>query len=143
MLTKIDRTSMAFGLEVRVPLLDRRIADLSASISLDALSPSRGPTKAILRASADRLGAPEVIVRERKRGLNVPVNRWLAGPLRTLADRLCGSDAEIFSPFLMPDTVRSLWNRHKNGEINHGYVIWTLLTLGVHREQLGTRLADA
>jgi asparagine synthase (glutamine-hydrolysing) len=143
MLTKVDRTSMAFGLEVRVPLLDRRIADLSASISLDSLSPSRGPTKAILRAAAGRLGAPEDIVHDRKRGLNVPVNRWLAGPLRTLADRLCGKDAEIFSPFLVPDTVRNLWNRHKNGEINHGYVIWTLLTLGVRREQLGTRLADA
>jgi asparagine synthase (glutamine-hydrolysing) len=67
----------------------------------------------------------------------------VAGPLRALADRLCGTDAELFSPFLMPDTVRSLWNRHKSGEINHGYVIWTLLTLGVRREQLGTRLADA
>jgi len=143
MLTKVDRTSMAYGLEVRVPLLDRRLAELAASIRASVLYPARGPTKAVLRGVARRLQAPESIVNAPKHGFNVPINRLLAGALRPLADRLCGADADVFAPFLRPDAVRELWRRHKSRRIDHGYVIWTLLTLGVRRQQLGARLADA
>jgi asparagine synthase (glutamine-hydrolysing) len=142
MLTKVDRTSMAYGLEVRVPLLDRRMAELAASIRASVLYPARGPTKAVLRG-ARRLGAPEPIVTAPKHGFNVPINRLLAGALSPLADRLCGADADVFAPFLRPDAVRDLWRQHKSRRIDHGYVIWTLLTLGVRREQLGARLSDA
>jgi asparagine synthase (glutamine-hydrolysing) len=143
MLTKVDRTSMAYGLEVRVPLLDRRMAELAASIRASVLYPTGGPTKAVLRGAARRLGAPEPIVAAPKHGFNVPINRLLAGALRPLADRLCGADADVFAPFLRPDAVRKLWRRHKSRHIDHGYVIWTLLTLGVRRQQLGARLSDA
>ena len=143
MLTKVDRTSMAYGLEVRVPLLDRRVAELAASIRASLLYPARGPSKAILRGAARRLGAPAEVVTARKRGFNVPVNRLLAGALRPLAQRLCGADADLFAPFLRPEAVRDLWRQHASRRIDHGYVIWTLLTLGVRREQLGSRLSDA
>ena len=99
MLTKVDRTSMAYGLEVRVPLLDRRMAELAASICASALYLARGPTKAVLRGAARRLGAPEPIVTAPKRGFNVPINRSPAGALRPLAERLCGTEADVFAPF--------------------------------------------
>ena len=143
MLLKVDRTSMAHGLEVRVPLLDRRVADLAASIPADVLMPRTGPSKAVLRGAASRLGAPPSVTKGPKRGFNVPVNRLLGTSLRPLADRLCGPDAGIFSPYLRPDAVREFWTSHKNGRVDRGYVIWTLLTFAVRREQLGTRLADA
>jgi hypothetical protein len=36
-----------------------------------------------------------------------------------------------------------MWRQHASRRIDHGYVIWTLLTLGVRRQQLGARLSDA
>ena len=56
-----------------------------------------------------------------------------------MAERLCGADADVFTPFLRPDAVRDLWRQHKHRQVDHGYVVWTLLTLGVRREQAAER----
>ena len=64
--------SMATGLEVRVPFLDRRVMDFAGKLDLSLLTPLAGPDKRILRAVAARYGAPAVISRGRKRGFQVP-----------------------------------------------------------------------
>ena len=143
MLIKVDRCSMAHGLEVRVPLLDRRLAAIAASIPSSVLYPTMGPSKAVLRAAAAQLRAPTGAWRGRKRGFNVPINRLLATALHPLVDRLFGRDADIFVPYLKPDAARRLWRQHANGEINHNYALWTCLTFAVRREQLGSRVATA
>lgn len=137
MLMKVDRTSMAHGLEVRVPFLDRRIMSFAATLDRTLLATFGGQTKRVLRAAAREIGAPRSITRARKRGFNVPMNGLLREGLRPLADRLLGRDADILAPFCAQDGVRRIWREHREGRIDRRYVVWTLLTLAVAREQMG------
>jgi asparagine synthase (glutamine-hydrolysing) len=137
MLMKVDRTSMAHGLEVRVPLLDRRVMDFAGSLDRSLLV-NGGTTKVLLRDVAARLGAPADITQGRKKGFNLPMNRLLQGPLQPMADRLLDKHAEILSPYCSPDGVRRAWKEHRDGLVDRKYVLWALLTLAVYREGLGT-----
>ncbi|MBN9061609.1 MAG: asparagine synthase (glutamine-hydrolyzing) [Rhizobiales bacterium 65-9] len=139
MLVKLDRASMAHGLEVRVPFLDRRIMELAGRMSSPLFFGEDGKsTKLILRRALKALGAPSKIVSGAKRGFNVPVNLLLKGALRPLADRLLDRDADVFSPMLRSDGVRKIWRDHINGRRDEKYVVWTLLTLGrwIEKERL-------
>jgi asparagine synthase (glutamine-hydrolysing) len=84
MLTKVDRTSMASSLEVRCPFLDHRVVE-AASAMPGAWKLKRGEGKAILRrAFADAL--PADVLQRPKKGFEVPIALWLAGPLRSLVE---------------------------------------------------------
>ena len=87
-LNKVDRASMACGLEVRAPLLDAALVNSIQQLP-SKYKFARGRTKRILkRAAATRL--PASILRRPKRGFCVPVARWLRGPLGPLLDDLLG-----------------------------------------------------
>src|SRR3954453_21326226 len=61
-LSKVHAMSMAHGLEVRVPLLDRSIMDLAGAMDLRLLNPApKGPPKLVLRKLAERLGVPQTV----------------------------------------------------------------------------------
>lgn len=82
MLVKVDRMSMAQGLEVRCPYLDRRVVESAAAMP-GAFKLARGSGKRVLRAAfANRLPA-EIFVRPKK-GFEVPIAQWLTGPLAEL-----------------------------------------------------------
>ncbi|GBF27667.1 asparagine synthetase [glutamine-hydrolyzing] 1 [bacterium MnTg02] len=131
MLVKVDRTSMAHGLEVRVPFLDRRVMEFSGRLSNALMLPSGGLTKRILRDALESLGVSSNIAQAPKRGFNVPMNILLSGALKPLASRLLDREADVFAPYLSPDGVRQLWREHSDGRRDEKYAIWALLTIGV------------
>lgn len=139
MLMKSDRMSMAHALELRVPLLDRRIMDFAASLHPSLLM-AQGRNKYILRETARQLGAPPEITDRRKTGFNLPINRLLATSLHPLANRWLHDNPDFFAPLIKPDGVRNLWHQHNQGQINHSYVLWTLLVLAQWRDITGSRL---
>jgi asparagine synthase (glutamine-hydrolysing) len=71
-----DRSSMAHSREVRLPLLDRRVAELALSLPADYLRP-RGVAKGILRDSVADLVPRELLARRDKVGFEPPQQRWL------------------------------------------------------------------
>jgi asparagine synthase (glutamine-hydrolysing) len=84
-LTKVDRASMLFSLEVRAPFLDRDVVAFAMAL------PSRqkiryGRTKIALR-NAVSPWLPKAIVRRRKKGFGLPVSAWIDGPLASLIAR--------------------------------------------------------
>lgn len=78
LLVKMDRASMAASLEARSPLLDHQLVELAGSLS-PALLFSPWGTKPLLRAAAAEL-LPVRVRRAGKRGFEVPLRAWLAGP---------------------------------------------------------------
>ena len=76
-LTKVDRTSSAHSLEVRVPLLDHRIAELSAKIPPEFKF--RGNTSKYIFKKAMSSRLPNSIMNRRKQGFNVPIREWSQG----------------------------------------------------------------
>jgi len=128
-LAKVDAMSMAHSLEVRVPLLDRRIMDLAGRMALSLLHPSGRRPKNLLRLLARQLGAPSAVARGRIHGFNAPISRFLRGPLRPLADRVLDRDADALAPHLRPDGVRAIWRAHRERRADHGFALWPILML--------------
>src|SRR5262249_31944309 len=79
-LVKVDRASMAHGLEARPPLLDHELLELAAQLPSEFKVRS-GQTKWILKHAYEKK-LPDGAVWRRKRGFEMPVDDWLRGPLR-------------------------------------------------------------
>ena len=131
-LMKVDTMSMAHGLEVRVPLLDRRVMDLAGRMSLDLLRPRRGPGKRVLRALAASLGAPPAVTAGTKKGFNVPIAGLMRRDLARLGDALLDRNADILAPYVNPDGLRRLWRAHRDRTANHAFALWPLFLLAAY-----------
>jgi asparagine synthase (glutamine-hydrolysing) len=84
-----DRNSMAHSREVRLPYLDRRVAEFALSLPPDFLYRG-GMTKAVLREAVRGLVPPEVLARRDKVGYETPQAQWLSEPafLKTISEVL-------------------------------------------------------
>jgi asparagine synthase (glutamine-hydrolysing) len=128
-LAKVDGMSMAHGLEVRVPLLDRRIMDFAGRCAGALLAPTKGPGKMLLRRAAERLGAPPSVLAARKKGFNAPIARMLRDVLAPLGDHWLDRNPDILSPYLAPGAIRKLWREHSQRQANHAFALWPILIL--------------
>jgi asparagine synthase (glutamine-hydrolysing) len=126
-LVKVDRMSMAHGLEVRCPLLDRRLIELAFRIP--ASEKQRGRQgKTLLRALARRR-LPGELWQLPKRGFTAPVGKWLAGPSSTrFQDEVLRSRA-IVGSHLDSEELRKRLTDHQAGRGDHGYMLWAIWLL--------------
>jgi asparagine synthase (glutamine-hydrolysing) len=130
-LTKVDRMSMAHGLEVRSPLLDYRIVEFASRLPVGLKI--RGNVQKWLLQEAFRERLPPATLGRRKQGFAVPLATWLRGRLRTLFEQACLDD---LPEFLDGAYVRSLWEQQLKGGVDHGFKLWTLLVFCLWRRQL-------
>ena len=132
-LMKVDKLSMAHGLEVRVPFLDHRWVELLASVPGD--EKLRGlTTKAVFRDAMKGV-LPERIRRRGKQGYSLPVKHWLRGSLRELLrDTLASSPVvrEVFEPAVL----ERLQEEHLSRRANHSHLLWAVLHLALWHAQL-------
>ena len=136
-LAKVDAMSMAHSLEVRVPLLDRRIMDLAGKIPVALLNPApKGPPKYVLRKLAGQLGMPASVALARKKGFNVPISRLLRGDLAPIADEVLDRNADVLASFLKPDAVRELWRAHRDRIADNAFALWPILTVAIWKAGL-------
>jgi asparagine synthase (glutamine-hydrolysing) len=124
-LTKVDRASMAVGLEVRVPLLDQRVIEYSWRLPQSALS--RGLTgKRILRRVLARHVPAELFDRQ-KMGFGIPIGDWIRGPLAGWASDLLSERALRATGQLNVELVRQRFEEHQQGRRNWQHGLWTIL----------------
>ena len=125
LLVKVDRASMAVGLEVRVPFLDPGIFDFAWGLNHgDRYRDGRG--KWILRRLLDR-HVPAELVDRPKMGFGVPVGPWLRGPLRDWADDLLSPASVAAQGYLDSSAVTDVWTTHRGGEDDLVFQLWPLL----------------
>jgi asparagine synthase (glutamine-hydrolysing) len=120
-----DFMSMAHGLELRVPFLDRALVEACLRIpgarKLEGDSP-----KSLLLASLG-VELPREIVNRPKRGFTLPFERWLRGEMRQpVESALLGSGPSHAS--LNPNAARNVWNRFLAGETSWSRP-WSLFVL--------------
>jgi len=123
LLAKVDRASMAVSLEARVPILDHRVVEFSWTLPR-RLKVRAGIGKWILRQVLYNHVPPSLVDRE-KMGFSVPLDRWLAGPLRSWAGDLLLSNSA--NAFLNADAVRREWDRFLNGNREKAAGLWALV----------------
>jgi len=139
-LVKTDRMSMAHSLEVRCPLLDRRVVELAFRIPADRkLRGRRG--KALLRTLARRR-LPSTLWQLPKRGFTAPIGEWMAGNYASMFEREVLSANSLMRDHLDVEVLKKRFARHRAREKNDSYMLWAVWVLErwMHRS---TRLAHA
>jgi asparagine synthase (glutamine-hydrolysing) len=132
-LVKLDRTSMAVGLEARVPLLDHRLVEFALQLPLEAkLQAGRG--KWLLRQLFNRY-LPGELAERPKQGFAIPLEEWLRGPLRDWAEALLDERRLLDESFLDAGTVRRKWQEHLSGSRNWSTQVWNLLMFQAWQER--------
>jgi asparagine synthase (glutamine-hydrolysing) len=127
MLVKVDRMSMANSLELRSPLLDHRLAELSARIPNSWKIRNGRGKYLLLRALGDRL--PPVLLQRPKRGFGVPLPVWFRGSLRSFLWDHLTSASFLSRGFVSGPFVRHLLEEHDTGRRDNCTWLWMLLIL--------------
>lgn len=123
MLTKVDRASMAHGLEVRAPFLDHRLAEWAFTLPPHMKTGHGG--KRILKAAQEERVDREILYRA-KQGFSPPVAKWLRnpeGPVSRLRESRLWSDAGCFSH----GAVETMISRHQRGVSDYSQELWMLI----------------
>jgi asparagine synthase (glutamine-hydrolysing) len=126
-LVKVDRMSMAHGLEVRCPLLDRRVVELAFRIPASRKQQG-GRGKTLLRTLA-RKRLPGELWKLPKRGFTAPIGEWIAGPHEGLyQSEVLHQRSAIASHVDVKELQRRLV-AHRTGAADHGYTLWAVWVL--------------
>jgi asparagine synthase (glutamine-hydrolysing) len=134
-LTKVDRASMAVGLEARVPLLDHRVIELAWRLP-HSVKIRGGVTKWLARQVLYR-HVPRQLIERPKMGFGVPLGDWLKGPLREWADSLISEKRLEDNGLLDAKLVRRRWQEHLAGKRNWQYLLWDVLMFEAWRARWG------
>jgi len=126
-LTKVDRASMAVGLEVRPPLVDHEFLQLSARM------PGRwklrdGQSKWIFKQLMQKTLPPEIL-RRRKMGFEIPIDAWLRQELREPFQESVLLPSHPIAGVIDQVFVRQLYHSHLRGRGRYGITLWSLLVL--------------
>jgi asparagine synthase (glutamine-hydrolysing) len=124
-LTKVDRASMAVGLEARVPLIDHRVVEFAARIPT-AMKMRDGQGKWPLRQVLYR-HVPQELVDRPKMGFGVPIERWMREDLRGWCEDLLSPDAIRRGGYVDAELVARMWREYLAGETNWHYYLWDVL----------------
>jgi asparagine synthase (glutamine-hydrolysing) len=138
LLVKMDRMSMAHGLETRSPFLDTEVVEFCASLP-DRYRVRWGTRKWLLR-EAMRGILPRSILQRQKMGFGAPLGSWFRNDLRTFVrERLLESTSPIYE-YVRSGTVAALVDEHLNSGADLSPRIWALLTLESWlRQEAGAR----
>ena len=138
-LHKVDRATMAVGLESRAPYLDHRVVEFAWRLPMDfLLQGSRG--KIVLRRVLDRF-VPRELVERPKAGFGVPIEHWLRGPLAGWAGDLLSSDRLRAQGLFRPEVVQAQWKDHLSGRRDNQYRLWNMLMFQAWADRWGCACA--
>ena len=130
-LTYNDKMSMASSVEVRVPFLDRELAEFVAwnvSPRMKLKGVWRPVTKHIFRKAMQDI-LPREVLQQPKAGFAAPVDYWLAHDLRDMVDDLLSESQIRERGFFRPERVRAFVEEHRRGSHDWSMQIWQFLTL--------------
>ena len=127
-LAKVDRATMAVGLEARMPILDHRVVEFAWRLPLSMKLSSGEPKLALRRVLARHV--PAELVDRPKQGFSVPLDDWLRGPMREWASDLLQESRLQQQGFFDPELVGRRWTRYLRRETNSSYSnypLWSVL----------------
>lgn len=122
-----DKLSMAVGVEVRVPFLDKELVEFSTKIPVD-LKMKGKETKYILKKVAERYLPKEVIYRP-KTGFGAPVRKWINEDMTSLIKDYLSAERVKKRGIFDYKELNELIDRNQKGEVDVSYSIWAMLAI--------------
>ncbi|HWE03810.1 MAG TPA: asparagine synthase (glutamine-hydrolyzing) [Tepidisphaeraceae bacterium] len=130
-----DVNGMAHSLEIRVPILDQRVAELAYGIPGSIRLPKGKADKHLLRTAFPDLLRPQLLS-QGKRGFSLPIRRWMLGPLRELCEQ--GLAHLKSQGLLKPEGIDAVWHAFlREPETPIWSRAFALCVLGLHAKKLG------
>ncbi|HKT85384.1 MAG TPA: XrtA/PEP-CTERM system amidotransferase [Novosphingobium sp.] len=126
-LTKVDRTSMAVGLEAREPLLDHRLIEFAATLP-EAMRVRGGQGKWLMKRTMRRF-LPDDILYRPKQGFVTPIAQWFRGPLAERARNISASPSLAGTGWFDRRRLAGLAEAHLAGGADNSRLLWQLLML--------------
>jgi asparagine synthase (glutamine-hydrolysing) len=123
-LNYLDKTTMAFGVEARVPLLDLELVAFAATIP--SRYKVRGLTGKYLFKKAMEPYLPRDIIYRRKSGFGVPLRRWMATDLREVVRDTLSSQSARARGVFNPAAVQNLIDRTDAGDPDAAYPLFSI-----------------
>lgn len=134
-LTKVDRTSMAVGLEAREPLLDHRLVEFAATLP-EGLRVKGRQGKYLLKKTMERY-LPDDILYRPKQGFVTPIAQWLRGPLQSQTRAIASSSALARTGWFDKAQLSRMADAHIAGKADNSRLLWQLLMLDKSLARLG------
>ncbi|MEX2649858.1 MAG: asparagine synthase (glutamine-hydrolyzing) [Alphaproteobacteria bacterium] len=135
MLAKVDRASMAHGLEARCPFLDHRVVEAAFALPGAAKLGWRSGKLALRRAFADRLPAEHFD--RPKRGFELPIASWLGGPLADRVARALDPALIARQGLLRPELPRRWRTELASGRRDTAERLWAVVAFEAWAERNG------
>ena len=135
-----DRTSMAWSVESRVPLLDDAVIEMSASMHR-SWKMRDGVPKRVLRDALRGLVPDIVLDRTDKRGLPTPLGQWLRGPWRAAVRDVLNETVPKTEDLFDRALLRRAFTLHCDYDIDLSGLLWRPLTTLLWFDQLGSKTA--
>ncbi len=133
LLAKVDRASMSVSLEVRAPLLDHRVVELSWRLPPSLKLRGRVGKWALRQILYRRV--PRHLVDRPKMGFSVPIDSWLRGPLRRWAGDLLAPERLADDGLLNPAPIRRAWDDLQTGRRQTGAALWAVVMFQAWKER--------
>ncbi|MDG2468362.1 MAG: asparagine synthase C-terminal domain-containing protein, partial [Pirellulaceae bacterium] len=124
-LVKVDRASMAVGLEARSPLLDHQLVEWAWSLPIE-MNIRHGVGKSLLRQVLYK-HVPQRLIDRPKMGFGVPIVHWLRKELKDWAAALLDEKRLKHEGYFDPKPIVDLWKQHQSGARNVQHQLWTVL----------------
>ena len=124
-LAKVDRATMAVGIEGREPMLDHRLVEMALSLPYRLRRGSLGP-KHLLRKVLYR-HVPRNLIERPKMGFSPPIGRWISGELKPLVDQYLEPRRIAEQGILDPSAVAIVLKRLEAGDPFSVRRVWLLL----------------
>lgn len=133
LLMRIDKMTMACGLEARAPFLDHRLVEYVLSLPAAARIPDRA-AKALLKAAMRGI-VPDKVIDRPKKGFGAPMAEWLREPFgKCMRSRLL--DGPLASAGLVGRSgIERLFAEHASGRRDRSVQLWTLINASLWHER--------
>lgn len=123
MLVKVDRMSMAYSLETRIPFLDHRLVEFLMNVD-KSIKMKNFESKSILRRTVGKR-LPKKLLNASKKGFSIPVTNWFRSA--SLSPQL--SELTNWDLFPNKNLITNIIKENSNGTMDHGNALWSLLVL--------------
>jgi asparagine synthase (glutamine-hydrolysing) len=127
LLMRVDKMTMAFGVEARVPFLDYRLVEYTMRIPTDRKI-RNGVSKHLLKKALAGI-LPDEVLHRRKQGFGAPVAEWFAGELYRFAEEAILSSRIRELDLFDYAAVRRILEQHRAGVPGRAFLLWNLFNV--------------
>ncbi len=136
-LTKVDRASMYYSLETRVPLLDVRVYDFAMHIP-ENWRMQQDDGKYFLRKVLHKY-IPKDLVERPKMGFGIPIDQWIRGGLRPFAEHYLSKKYLDNQGIFFASPLSVALESHFSEQRNWGYLLWIILMFQAWYDNLANK----